>query len=87
MNRLHTRGRRLQFYDEVFDNNLLLQQQFLVLFQITWADVEFCMMMNFPSMMGVSTNVEKFPKLDALKKRVDAHPKIAAYNANKPKPQ
>ena len=53
-------------------------------FQITWADVQFYNMMEFPKTMGVNMNVEKFPKLHAVFKKVESHPQIQEWISKRP---
>ena len=57
----------------------------LFLFQITLADLTFQNWLDFPEyQMKVNLDLSKYPKLQAHKKRVESHPKIAAWIAKRP---
>ncbi len=42
-------------------------------------------MMDLPAAMGIDMNLEKAPKLKALKERVETHPKVAEWLEKRPK--
>lgn len=51
---------------------------------LTWADLAFLSIAGWIKMSGGEAVAEKHPKLKALKARVEALPKIAAWIAKRP---
>ena len=57
----------------------------VIFFQISWADVHFQNWLDFPNFqLKLPLDLSKYPKLEALKKRVENHPKIAEWIAKRP---
>ena len=52
--------------------------------QMTWADIAFTDGCSWVSSIGLKFSEEKTPKLKALTKRVESHPKIAEWIKNRP---
>lgn len=54
--------------------------------QISWADIEFYAVLDFflSGFAKITISLEKYPKVNALWKKVAAHPKVAEWNAKKP---
>ena len=53
--------------------------------QITIADLHCQHWLDFPTdFFKIPLNLSKYPKLEALKKRVESHPKIAEWIAKRP---
>jgi len=52
---------------------------------MTWADLGFLNFTSWVVMAGAPDFLDKFPKLKALKERVENQPKIAAWIAKRPK--
>lgn len=52
--------------------------------EVTLADICVAQLLTFPGMMGINIKYENYPKLKALKDRVEALPKIAQWIANRP---
>jgi glutathione S-transferase len=53
--------------------------------KITWADIQFLISLSWVAMAGATDALDKFPKLKALKHRVETRPKIAAWIEKRPK--
>ena len=52
---------------------------------ISWADVLFAMYCNWlPNGSGVSPPLDRFPRLGDLVKRVESHPNVAKWIAERP---
>ena len=51
---------------------------------MTVADFSVAHFLTFPGVLGVNNNLDNYPKLKALKQRVDSLPKIAAWIAKRP---
>jgi len=60
---------------------------FFVGSHLTWADLAFVNFIGWGSYAGVDEAhvLDKFPKLKALKEKVEKEPKVAAYLASRPK--
>ena len=54
-------------------------------FQLTWADVTFLSVSDWPAYGKIEINWEPVPKLKALLDRVAAEPKIAEWIKKRPK--
>ena len=52
---------------------------------MTWGDLAFLNFTSWVVMAGAPDFLDKFPKLKALKERVETQPKIAAWIAKRPK--
>jgi len=52
---------------------------------MTWADLAFLNFTGWVVMAGAPDFLDKYPKLKALKERVENQPKIAAWIAKRPK--
>lgn len=52
---------------------------------LTWADIAFLSAYNFMTLGGGADQLAKYPKLNALKDRVEKIPKIAEWIAKRPK--
>jgi len=59
--------------------------KFFVGNDMTWADLYILVLVSFVGMAGITDPFAKFPKQAALKKKVEAHPKVAAWLAKRPK--
>jgi len=59
--------------------------KFLVGTDLTWADLAFINFVGWTAMAGAVDPLAKFPKLHALKDRVEKLPKVSAYLAKRPK--
>ena len=72
-------------YSAKSDTGLKHELMSFCILQITWADLHFQHWMDFPSFqLKVDFDLSKYPKLDALKKRVEKHPKVAAWISKRP---
>lgn len=52
--------------------------------ELTWADLAFLSIVSILKMVGAVDPTSKYPKLDALHKRVEQHPKVAEWLAKRP---
>jgi len=52
--------------------------------ELTWADLSFLQFVSWIPMCGCDKPLDKFPKLKALKEKVEKLPKIAAWIAKRP---
>lgn len=57
---------------------------FFVGTELTWADLGFIVFVGWLSMAGADTQLAKYPKLTALRERVEKVPKVAAWLAKRP---
>lgn len=55
--------------------------------EMTWADITFSHGVTFPSIAGITVDWGKYPKCKALKDKVEAQPKIAAWIQKRPESQ
>ena len=53
--------------------------------QMTLADIEVSIGLDWLEIIGLKVNFDDFPKLKAMRERVDAQPAIAAWIAKRPK--
>jgi len=58
---------------------------FLVGDELTWADLGLLVLIDWLKVFGADAEIGKRPKLDALRNRVEAVPKIAEWLAKRPK--
>lgn len=59
--------------------------KFFVGTELTWADLAFTIFVGWTAMVSDGSALDKFPKLKALKDRVEHLPKIADWIAKRPK--
>jgi glutathione S-transferase len=57
---------------------------FFVGTELTWADLGFLVLVGWLSAAGADTQLAKYPKLAALRERVEKLPKVAAWLAKRP---
>jgi glutathione S-transferase len=57
---------------------------FFVGTELTWADLGFLVLVGWLSAAGADTQLAKYPKLVALRERVEKLPKVAAWLAKRP---
>jgi glutathione S-transferase len=55
-----------------------------VLHQLTWADLQLLVLVDWLHLMGAADLLNERPKLLALSQRVEKQPKIAAWIKNRP---
>jgi len=58
---------------------------FLVGNELTWADLGFLVLIDWLTIFGADDQISKRPKLDALRRRIEAVPKIADWLVKRPK--
>jgi len=52
--------------------------------QLTWADLAFIVMSDWLSVVGADSQIDSYPKLKALHRKVTQLPKIAEWLSKRP---
>jgi len=52
---------------------------------MTWADIGLLAMSDWLSMIGADSQIDNYPKMNALRQKVSKSPKIAEWLAKRPK--
>lgn len=79
-----------KFRDETLPKRLagiekLIKGDYLVGDKMTWADLHAVHSLTWSDLLQITINYDKLPKLKAIKDRVEASPKIAAWLETRPK--